>query len=142
MKSPSKHNESIPTLTCEGVDINTDAGKAELLNKQFSDNFNHSHPPLLSSDFSCLPTDPSSCPDYLLCTEEQVFNLIAALHCSKVTGTNTISARMLKGTLSSVLPSLTNLFNLSIRTGMFPQSWKCARVVPIPKKDLSILADY
>ena len=143
IKSLSKHNESIPTLTCEGVDTNTDAGKAELLNKQFHDNFNHTHPPLLSSDFSCLPTDPSSCPDYLLCTEEQVSNLIAALDCSKATGTDAISARMLKGTLSSILPSLTNLFNLSIRTGTFPQSWKCARVVPIPKKgDLSNPANY
>ena len=139
IKSLSKHNESIPTLTCEGVDTNTDAGKAE----QFHDNFNHSHPPLLSSDFSCLPTNPSSCPDYLLCTEEQAFNLIAALDCSKATGTDAISARMLKGTLSSILPSLTNLFNLSVRTGTFPQSWKCARVVRIPKKgDLSNPANY
>ena len=40
---------------------------------------------------------------------------------------------MLKGTVSSITPSLTKMFNLSIKTGSFPQSWKCARVVPIPK---------
>ena len=143
IKSLSKHNESIPTLICEGVDINTDAGKAELLNKQFYENFNHSHPQVLSSVFPRIPTDPSSCPDHLLCTEEQVFNLIAALDCSKATGTDAISARMLKSTVFSIVPSLTNLFNSSIRTGMFPQSWKCARVVPIPKKgDLSNPANY
>ena len=67
-----------------------------------------------------------------------MFNLIAGLDCSKATGAVNISARMLKVTVDSIVPSLTALFNLSIRTGVFPHSWKCARVVPIPKSgDLS-----
>ena len=50
---------------------------------------------------------------------------------------------MLKGTVSSITPSFTKMFNLSIKTGSFPQSWKCARVVPIPKGgDLSNPTNY
>ena len=89
------------------------------------------------------PPDPFECPDYLLCTEDQVYNLILSLDVSKATGADNISARMLKGTVSSITPSLTKMFNLSIKTGSFPQSWKCARVVPIPKGgDLSNPTNY
>jgi len=56
-----------------------------------------------------------------------------SLDYSKATGADKISARMLKVTVSYITSSLTKLFNLSIRTCLFPQSWKCARVVPIPK---------
>ena len=70
---------------------------------------------------------------YLLCTEYQVYNLIASLDYNSATSADNISASMLKDTVSSITPSLTKIFNLSIKTGSFPQSWKCARVVPIPK---------
>jgi len=35
IKSLSKQNGSIPTLTCKGVDITTDTDKADQLNNQF-----------------------------------------------------------------------------------------------------------
>lgn len=40
---------------------------------------------------------------------------------------------MLKFTAYSIAPSLTKLFNLSLTTGAFPNEWKTAGVVPIPK---------
>ncbi len=40
---------------------------------------------------------------------------------------------MLKNTAYSIVPSLSKLFNLSIRSGKVPRDWKFARVVPIPK---------
>jgi len=40
---------------------------------------------------------------------------------------------MLKGTVDSIVPSLTKLFNISIKTGQFPQCWKESSIVPIPK---------
>ena len=100
--------------SCEDVEFTTDVDKAELLNKQFFSNFNHLHPSLLCNDPSLTPADPSECPDYLLCTEDQVYNLILSLDVSKATGADNISARMLKGTVSSITPSLTKMFNLSI----------------------------
>ena len=40
---------------------------------------------------------------------------------------------MLKSTATSITPSLTKLFNLSIKLGKLPAEWKLARVNPIPK---------
>ena len=40
---------------------------------------------------------------------------------------------MLRAIASSIAPSLTTLFNLSIKTGKIPNSWKLSSVVPIPK---------
>jgi len=42
--------------------------------------------------------------------------------------------RMLKGTINSIIPSLTKLFNLLIETSSIPELWKYARIVPTPKK--------
>ena len=50
---------------------------------------------------------------------------------------------MLKGTIFSIVPSLTKLFNLSIQNCTFPELWKHARIVSIPKKgDLSLPENY
>ena len=139
IKSLSKQSTNVPTLTCDDVEFTTGVDKADLLNKQFFSNFNHLHPSLVCTDPPLIFTDPSECPDYLLCTEDHVYNLIASLDCSKATGADIISARMLKGTVSCITPTLTKMFNLPIKTGLFPQSWKCARVVPIPKGEISIV---
>lgn len=70
----------------------------------------------------------------LLCTEDSVFDLLAALDTFKSTGYDGIAAKMLKCTAESITPSLMELFNLSITTGVFPSElWKTGRIVPIPK---------
>ena len=63
----------------------------------------------------------------------EIMKLIHGLDVSKAKSLDGVSARMLKATASSIAPSLTKLFNLSISAGQFPASWKRARVVPIPK---------
>ena len=40
---------------------------------------------------------------------------------------------MLKNTASSIAPSLTDLFDLSLRLGKVPSSWKESLITPIPK---------
>ena len=92
--------------------------------------FNPAVLPLLESLNEC----PSNhCPDDFLCCEEEVATLIRSLDVSKASGPDGISSRMLQGTLESIVPSLTKLFNISIRTGKFPQCWKESSIVPIPK---------
>ena len=44
-----------------------------------------------------------------------------------------VSVRMLKETACSVAPSLTKLFNIMLANKCFPNCWKCANVIPIPK---------
>ena len=83
------------------------------------------------------------CPPSYLCTEDEVFNLLASLDSSKSTGPDGVSAKMLKETATSITYSLTKLFTQSISKGVFPSDWKIARTVPIPKSaDKSLLKNY
>ena len=70
-------------------------------------------------------------------------HMLEHLDCSKACGPHQISARMLKVTASSIAPSITKLFNISIRTGKLPDQWKLSMVVPIPKSsNLSEPSNY
>ena len=80
------------------------------------------------------------CPLHLLCTEEEVTDLLLSLDPAKSTGPNKISATMLRSTAVFITPSLTKLFNLSIASGRFPTDWKCAWITPIFKSGDSALA--
>ena len=60
-------------------------------------------------------------------------NSLQSLDVSKASGPDKVSARMLKETASSIAPSITNLFNCSIRFGKLPIQWKTSMIVPIPK---------
>ena len=77
---------------------------------------------------------PVNCyPDDLLCTPSEILAFIQALNVDKASGPDGISARMLKA--ASITPSVTKLFNISIRLGRFPQVWKSSSVVPVPKSN-------
>ena len=109
----------------------TDLQKAECLNDFFSSCFNNSHPPLTqshsrsSSETPCLPE--------MFCTVTEVEQFLQDLEVSKASGPDKISSRMLKMTATSIAPSITELFNLSICTGKIPDQWKESMIVPIPK---------
>ena len=60
--------------------------------------------------------------------------MLQKLDTGKANGPDAISAHMLKNTASAIAPSVTELFNLSIRTGQLPKDWKVCHVVPIPKR--------
>ena len=110
----------------------TNDEKAELLNAFFASCFNKSHTPLTDEDFLNIQC-PESFPEDFLCKEDQISDMLATLDVTKSNGPDNISARMLKATAASITPSVTALFNLSLRTGRIPQQWKKSRVVPIPK---------
>ena len=55
----------------------------------------------------------------LLCSSDETMKLIHGLDVGKANGIDGVSARMLKATASSIPPSLTKLFNLSISAGQF-----------------------
>ena len=44
-----------------------------------------------------------------------------------------LSARLLKAAAPAISPSLTNIINQSLSTGVFPEKWKTARVAPLHK---------
>ena len=88
--------------------------KAEMLNNYFSNCLNHSVPPLSFADRDDLDAVELTDIDDIL---------------------DGISARMLRETAKSIAPSITNIFNLSLKTGSFPTLWKTSHVVPIPKSE-------
>ncbi len=63
----------------------------------------------------------------------EVLSYIRLLDAAKASGPDGLSSRMLKGAASRIAPSLTRLFNISIKLGRFPKDWKTSSVVPIPK---------
>ena len=70
--------------------------KANLLNASFINSFNVAIPELGMEDIPELPHE--DCPDKLLCTEEEVYDLLSTLDVSKSNGHDDISAWMLKET--------------------------------------------
>ena len=73
-----------PTLVSNNYNFESDEEKAQVLNNHFFRNFNCSLPPLNPNNFSV----PQSlvCPDELLCTEVEVFNLISSIDMTKSNG--------------------------------------------------------
>ena len=138
VKQLGAKSTSFPSISDGTTHADTGLGKAYLLNNFFYSCFNRSCPPLsLNSQIpNLLPNlDPSSFPDSLKCTSEYIANMLATLDTSKSTGPDDISSMMLKSAAYSIAPSLANLFNTSLATGILPSEWKLARVVPVPKSE-------
>jgi hypothetical protein len=73
--------------------------------------------------------------------ESKIFRLLNNLSNSISTESNKIPTKILKYSASVITPALTNLFNSSIKMGIFPSEWKIARVVPLHKKGTRTVLD-
>ena len=65
-------------------------------------------------------------------SEDDVLKIIKEINVSKSSGLDNVSSFIIKEAFG-ILPEVTFMFNLSIRTSKFPNAWKRALVVPIPK---------
>ena len=72
--------------------------------------------------------------------KEEIANIISSLNSSKASGPNSIPYRILFLLKNDISKQLTDLFNLSFLTGVFPSVLKTAKVVPVFKKDSKL--DY
>ena len=95
----------------------------------------------LSKAIKDCDTDPLS---FLTVTHDNIFNfnfitineVISALNLlpsKKSSGLDGISAKLLKDAAHNIAGPLVYIFNLSFRTGIFPDDWKLARVTPVFK---------
>jgi len=64
-----------------------------------------------------------------------VLKLLNGVKVNKATGIDKISNRILKIAAPVIQKNFTNLFNLSITSGVFPSDWKIAKVSPLFKSD-------
>jgi hypothetical protein len=115
--------------------------KAELLNQFFASKCN------LDDSASNLPTHVRYKTDSRLSmidiTVQEVEDVLKSLNTNKATGPDCISPFMLKNGSKELAPSLTRLFNYSLKICKIPQAWKAANVIPIYKKgDKQDVANY
>ena len=119
VKILSRHKPSIPTLSEHGNVASSNHEKAKMLNDFFSKCFNFSAPPLSFAHRNDLSDVTLTDIDDISYTLEYVEHQLLLLDTSKENGPDSISARMLKETARSIAPSITDIFNLSLRTGCF-----------------------
>jgi hypothetical protein len=68
-------------------------------------------------------------------TSDEVIKLISSISDKKATGLDQIPCKLLKLSAPIVSKSLCDILNLSIKTAIFPDDWKLAKVSPIYKGD-------
>ena len=86
--------------------------------------------------FSDYLSNESSSTIFLQPTDKgKIANIISSLNSNKASGPNSIPHRILFLLKNEILNQLSDLFNLSFTTGVFPSVLKTAKVVPIFKKD-------
>ena len=89
-------------LAIDRSSASTHTEKADLLNRNFSECFNHSQPPL--TDYYQVFV-PESCSHDLVCTKGEVYELPSCIDTTKSNGPHGITARMLKFASSSIMPA-------------------------------------
>ena len=117
--------------------VTTPSSIASIFNDYFSSVFGPStpaQPPSFEADPGLL--DPSTAPvlHQLQLEVQDVLNALVALDSNKATGPDGISCRLLKETAHQIAPSLTQLYNLSVRLGVVSDEWKLANIIPVHKK--------
>ena len=63
---------------------------------------------------------------------------ILNLDICKSSGVDDISAKLIKNAGSEIVNTITELINMSLSNGTFPDEWKHAKVFPLFKKEMSI----
>ena len=87
--------------------------------------------PLLENDYEVNPQKTMF--NFHVIDTFQLGKVFGKLKTSKGCGNDGIASCFLKIALPVISESLCDIFNLSIATGCFPDSWKIARVAPIFK---------
>ena len=76
-------------------------------------------------------------------TQAEVYNLTSKLNTRKSSGLTHMSPKVIKDSLLALNEQLTHIINTSLETSLFPNKWKEANVVPIPKAgDLSEVSNF
>ena len=136
-KQNSKQN--IISVKIDGKEIEDSDAIANEFNKYFvtvastlKDNeISEDYEPLKNFCESKIPADESfKIPDL---TQDKVEKYLKNLDVSKATGSDNISARLLKLSAPHITESITHICNESIKNSLFPQEWKEGKVSPLFK---------
>ena len=96
--------------------------------------------PDLAAKVSVIDIEPESCAHssesvfvFKSINIDEVYNALNNVKASKSLGPDRIPARLLRDSCFSIAPFLTQIFNASLASNVFPQDWKIASVSPIYK---------
>ena len=140
LKVKSKHKNVPETITMATSDnsrvkASTPSEVAELFNQYFVSVFaSDQGTSAPERENGQLPDSGLFLTDVILSVSEAELTLLN-LDASKATGPDELPAKILKETAEVIAPSLTELFNKSLRLGCLPEDWKLANIVPVFKKD-------
>ena len=129
-KSLRKDNHGIPPLNLNDTVISENLHKANAFNDYFKSVFT-------TENLQSFPDKgPSPHPDIddITISSPGILKLLNNLNVNKATGPDRICARVLRETSSIIAPILTIIFQCSLDTGIIPEDWKTANIVPIHKK--------
>ena len=136
IKKASGHGNSpsIPTLrSTDGTEHDTNRSKAECMAEHFANKCS-----LGADDLSAPFPHVRPRTDRNLCTvrfrETTVERTLRQLNPTKATGPDGIPARVLKACSAELARPLSKLFTCCLRSGIQPQQWKVANVVPVHKR--------
>ena len=114
----------------DGNTVTDDQGRAELLNDAFAMKFT-------LPNVTVLPSAPAYEVDCLSCfhvTEAAVRAALKSVPTNKACGPDDISARIIAECADELVTPVTKICNASISSGVFPERWKQANIIPIFKK--------
>ena len=124
-KPPSPYEQRLPLLTpCFKMFLER--------------SLNDPHHPT-SSTFHCYPPSPSTTPSppplKLLIIHEEVHDIISSVDTTKGAGYDTIPTKLIQMSAGVITKPITNIINLTIQTGTYPELLKTAKVSPVFKKE-------
>ena len=133
-----KQNHSIPTLIQhDGTTATTDTDKATMLNTYFASqtqlDITNAHIAQLQT-YTARNTEPVPTLSSIDITPGEVLRTLNSLDANKACGSDRLPTKILKMTALLIYEPLTQLFNKSLTTGIYPTSWKKAKVRPIFKR--------
>ena len=133
--SSRKNKSSSPQcIVVDGVKHTTPASIASMLNCYFS-SIGRSLANKISAAAMFPVTSATKLQSLSLheVDEKTVLKHLLSLKTNKAIGLDNISARLLKCVARAICPLITKVLNLSIRTGNFPEIWKCSKVAALFK---------
>ena len=128
---------NVDMLKVSNTEITDKSQIADLFNDYFSTIGSNIAKKVPISSLSASPQDfmtfSNSKFSFTTVSESQVKKLIDELDGNKAVGLDNIPAWILKQTSDIIVPHLTYIFNLCLKTGTFVDEWKKAKVTPIYK---------
>ncbi|KAG5681565.1 hypothetical protein PVAND_010984 [Polypedilum vanderplanki] len=139
VKALRKSKNTLPPLCVNGNLSYSNIEKANVLAKNFLSNHLNTcnqispHEQLVNDTVIHFRSQQHNC-DFST-TPENITEIIQNLKLRKAAGFDNIKTQFLKNLPQSSIQLISNIFNHCLKFGYFPQQWKHAKIIALPKKD-------